>query len=194
MTNDDWMIGTAGPLRGALQAEAFRRIQQDGWFDAGMLVLNRMREAYLDNLHRELEVRLCWFVPPRLLFGAFGSAVGYKGGATLAGLPVYPAGPDAPPGLAFALPVCNRDHDCPAHQRPPVSVDHLWVLWAARHSTHLVVRAGEGLPAGWLDQLDGRWYKKGTFVDTVGSARVWPVSKFEVRDDGVIAQVYEVQP
>lgn len=64
---------------------------------------------------------------------------------------------------------------------------------------YVVVRAHSDLPEGFLPpELEGRWFDledipKSLVPQDSGAVAV-PVSRFEQRDDGVVAQVYEVRP
>lgn len=66
----------------------------------------------------------------------------------------------------------------------------------------VVVRPGPGLPAGVLPRhLDGRWFDltRVPLADAAGGHQhsaltAVPSGRFEVRDDGAVAEVYEVHP
>lgn len=73
---------------------------------------------------------------------------------------------------------------------------------------YVVIRAGEGLPPGFLPpHLDGKWFDRRSvpvraakFVGsgnnghvTVSEAVAVPSGRFEVREDGAVAEVWELQ-
>ena len=72
---------------------------------------------------------------------------------------------------------------------------------------YIVVRAAPGLPEGFVPaHLEGRWYDRsqiplgavnvGAFEaagGTVGTAIAEPSGRFEVRDDGAVAEVWEIR-
>lgn len=65
---------------------------------------------------------------------------------------------------------------------------------------YIVVRPASDLPAGFLpDYWDGRWidledlHRRRPAID-VGEAVAIPTGRFEVRDDGAVAEIYEVRP
>lgn len=75
-------------------------------------------------------------------------------------------------------------------------------------SDYVVIRPGLGLPDGFLPpHLDGKWFDKadvplgraaprGTYVAggvSASEAVAVPTGRFEVRDDGAVAEVYEVR-
>lgn len=66
----------------------------------------------------------------------------------------------------------------------------------ARYSNFVVVRPGPALPAGCLPRhLDGMWFDLAKVPLAYGPHRgVKAVAsgRFEVRDDGAVAEVYEV--
>lgn len=78
---------------------------------------------------------------------------------------------------------------------------------------YVVLRAGLDLPDGWMPpEMDGRWYDRSQFPTrgeaeasaarsefvaaggAVAIASAAPTSRFEVRDDGAVAEVWEVRP
>jgi hypothetical protein len=64
---------------------------------------------------------------------------------------------------------------------------------------YIVIRPAPDLPPGFLpSQLDGRWYDGNAIPHgarlQVGGAVAVPTGRFEVRDDGAVAEVYEVRP
>jgi hypothetical protein len=65
---------------------------------------------------------------------------------------------------------------------------------------YVVVRAAPDLPDGFLpDHLEGRWYDLAEMPAAypggpLAHAVAVPVDRFEVRDDGAVAQVWEVRP
>ena len=70
---------------------------------------------------------------------------------------------------------------------------------------HIVLRAGPGLPDGFMPpDMDGRWYDRASFpirgsaeqphLRQAGSPAVAvPTGRFEIRDDGAVAEVWEFQ-
>jgi hypothetical protein len=66
---------------------------------------------------------------------------------------------------------------------------------------YVVIRPGVGLPDGFLPaDLDGRWYDRATIPTvwrpdgpTEGAVAV-PAGRFEYREDGAVAEVWEVRP
>lgn len=70
---------------------------------------------------------------------------------------------------------------------------------APEHPDYVVIRATEDLPAGFLPrELEGRWFDLRGFPlslsDDPGTAVAIPSGRFEVRDDGAVAEVWEVRP
>lgn len=64
---------------------------------------------------------------------------------------------------------------------------------------YVVIRASQDLPAGFLPpQLEGRWFDLKYMpidpTDRPGTAVAIPSGRFEVRDDGAVAEVWEVRP
>ena len=65
---------------------------------------------------------------------------------------------------------------------------------------YVVIRPGAGLPEGFLpEDMDGRWIDRSTLPlpvpgapDVVGAVAV-PTGRFEQRDDGAVAEVFEVR-
>lgn len=62
----------------------------------------------------------------------------------------------------------------------------------------IVIRAGPGLSEGFLPKdLDGRWYNlrdvPQAYKEQESGGVAVPTGKFEVRDDGAIAEVWEIQ-
>jgi hypothetical protein len=68
----------------------------------------------------------------------------------------------------------------------------------ADHADHAVIRAAADLPADFLPpEVEGRWYdlttiRPGEPIPLDGAVAV-PSGRFEVRDDGAVAEVYEVR-
>lgn len=78
------------------------------------------------------------------------------------------------------------------------------------HPDYVVIRPAADLPPGFLPpELDGKWFDaatmpkrfgdpRGNYVTesgvTVGEAVAIPSGRFEVRDDGAVAEVWEVRP
>jgi hypothetical protein len=64
----------------------------------------------------------------------------------------------------------------------------------------VVIRAAADLPAGFLpSQMEGRWYDVTGWRPCrgpigIGSAVAVPLGRFEVSEDGAVAEVYEVRP
>lgn len=65
---------------------------------------------------------------------------------------------------------------------------------------YIVVRAAPGLPTGFLPpSLDGKWFDRSQLPEICGAYR-WgdavavASGRFEVREDGVLAEVFEVRP
>ncbi|PZG16486.1 hypothetical protein C1I95_17595 [Micromonospora craterilacus] len=66
---------------------------------------------------------------------------------------------------------------------------------AADEPDYVVVRPHPDLPAGFLPpDLDGRWFDRSALRLGSGTAVAVPSGRFEVRDDGAVAEVYEVRP
>jgi hypothetical protein len=65
---------------------------------------------------------------------------------------------------------------------------------------YVVIRPHPDLPAGFLPpSLDGKWFDRSTLPfgfasGTSGTAVAVPSGRFEVRDDGAVAEVYKVRP
>jgi hypothetical protein len=66
---------------------------------------------------------------------------------------------------------------------------------------YIVVRPAADLPPGFLPSaLDGKWFDREmvkyavSFTAYPGSAVAVPSGRFEVRDDGAVAEVWEVRP
>jgi DNA-binding transcriptional regulator PaaX len=60
-----------------------------------------------------------------------------------------------------------------------------------------VIRPAPDLPAGFLPaEWDGRWVNLATMRQGpgLGQAVAVPVGRFETRDDGAVAEVWEVRP
>lgn len=106
----------------AMQLHAAAVLKASGWFQQGLMMLERLREAnFVDD-------ELCWYIPT----GVLGHEVMLKG-ATLLGLPVHEATSSCPPGIGIPLPVCTRGRDCKAHTEPPRQAEQLWLQWAKLH-------------------------------------------------------------
>lgn len=63
------------------------------------------------------------------------------------------------------------------------------------YARYIVVRPGPGLPAGYLPPgLDGTWFEPPgePYVEHDGGAVAVASGRYEVRDDGELAEVYEV--
>lgn len=66
-------------------------------------------------------------------------------------------------------------------------------------SDYIVIRAAADLPEGFLpDRLDGMWFDldqvdRSSSLNLSGAVAV-PSGRFEVRDDGAVAEVWEVRP
>lgn len=64
----------------------------------------------------------------------------------------------------------------------------------------MVVRAAEDLPPGFLPAaIEGTWYDTTLLPEGVGKFEMGdgiavPTGRFEIRDDGAVAEVYEVRP
>lgn len=106
----------------AMQLRAQAILQASGWFEQGIMLLDRIRTSMVltDDV-------LCWYIPA----GVLGEES--LKGATLWGLPIYEATAGTPPGIGFPLPVCSRNPKCTAHVEPPREVTHLWTRWARQH-------------------------------------------------------------
>ena len=107
----------------ALQAQARTLLQQDGWFTAGLELLDRMELA---NIPRE---GWCWYIPR----GALGPVQAFFTATTLVDLPVHEVPAGVPLGLGRALPRCNRQPDCPAHPEPSAALEGQWMHWMDQH-------------------------------------------------------------
>ena len=64
---------------------------------------------------------------------------------------------------------------------------------------YIVIRRGAGLPESFhLGDLEGRWFDlrdpRAWALEWVGEAVAVPTGRCEVRDDGAVAEVYEVRP
>ncbi|MGW4422554.1 hypothetical protein [Streptosporangium sp. NPDC004631] len=70
---------------------------------------------------------------------------------------------------------------------------------------YIVIRPSADLPDGFLpDRLNGRWFDRaemsigpdddGEMVARLGGAVAVPAGRFESREDGAVAEVYEVRP
>jgi hypothetical protein len=78
---------------------------------------------------------------------------------------------------------------------------------------YVVMRASLDLPDGWMPpEMDGRWYDRSSMPTraeaeaaakrsafraeggTVTTAVAVPAGRFEVRDDGAVAEVWEIRP
>lgn len=64
---------------------------------------------------------------------------------------------------------------------------------------YIVIRPAPDLPPGFLPaHLDGRWYDREDIPWRAGygpnDAVAVPSGRFEVRDDGAVAEVYEIRP
>jgi hypothetical protein len=72
--------------------------------------------------------------------------------------------------------------------------------WFRPKTRYIVLRPAPGLPPGWMpDHLDGMWYEPDkdwwdgpSTVD--GDAKGRATGRYERRDDGYLAEVYEVGP
>lgn len=66
---------------------------------------------------------------------------------------------------------------------------------------YVVIRPAPGLPNGFLPpHWDGRWIDRATVPEcyaspdpSMSTATAVPTGRFEVRDDGVVAEVFEVR-
>lgn len=65
---------------------------------------------------------------------------------------------------------------------------------------YIVVRAAPNLPPGFLPRgLDGKWFDRATLPEQHGPYQ-WGDSvavatgRFEARDDGAVAEVFEIRP
>lgn len=64
----------------------------------------------------------------------------------------------------------------------------------------IVVRPAPDLPPGFLPRdLDGRWYDRRELPEMYGpfgsgDGVAVPTGRFEFRDDGAVAEIYEVRP
>ena len=65
-------------------------------------------------------------------------------------------------------------------------------------ANYIVVRPATDLPPGFLPpEMDGRWFDVEQLPPAwgdLGMAVAVPSGRFEVRDDGAVAEVYEVRP
>ena len=65
---------------------------------------------------------------------------------------------------------------------------------------YIVVRAAPDLPPGFLPRgLDGKWFDRATLPEQYGpyqwgDAVAAATGRFETRDDGAVAEVFEVRP
>jgi hypothetical protein len=70
---------------------------------------------------------------------------------------------------------------------------------------YVVIRAAADLPAGFMPaDLNGKWFDRSTLPSWVrvdgatrnvdGGAVAVPTERFEVRDDGAVAEVFEFRP
>lgn len=62
---------------------------------------------------------------------------------------------------------------------------------------YVVIRAAADLPDGFLpERLNGRWFDLAEVRQGfgVGDAVAVPSGRFETRDDGAVAEVWEVRP
>lgn len=65
---------------------------------------------------------------------------------------------------------------------------------------YIVVRPASGLPPGFLPpRLDGTWFDRSTLPEQYGpyqwgDAVAIATGRFETRDDGAVAEVFEVRP
>lgn len=62
---------------------------------------------------------------------------------------------------------------------------------------YVVVRASPDLPDGFIPpDLDGKWFDRATLPVSFaqGTAVAVPSGRFEVRDDGAVAEVWELRP
>lgn len=63
----------------------------------------------------------------------------------------------------------------------------------------VVIRPAPGLPPGFFPpELDGKWFDRESFPTRVGppvehAVTPVPTGRFEYRDDGAVAEVYEVR-
>lgn len=64
-----------------------------------------------------------------------------------------------------------------------------------------VLRPAAGVSSGWLGDFHGRWYdlrdvpfRHFDATPTPGQAVATPTDRLEVREDGAVAQVWEVRP
>lgn len=75
-------------------------------------------------------------------------------------------------------------------------------MTTGREPDHVVIRPAADLPAGFLpSRLDGLWLDRAGLSQvgagqtaTQGGAVAVPSGRFESRDDGAVAEVYEVRP
>ena len=65
---------------------------------------------------------------------------------------------------------------------------------------YIVVRAAPDLPPGFLSPgMDGKWFDRSMIPEGVGTygwrdSVAIATGRFEVRDDGAVAEVFEVRP
>lgn len=64
---------------------------------------------------------------------------------------------------------------------------------------YVVLRAHPDLPAGFLpERMEGLWLDKSLVPFSIGHsgsvAVAVPIGEFEYRDDGAVAEIYEVRP
>jgi hypothetical protein len=67
-----------------------------------------------------------------------------------------------------------------------------------RTPDYIVLRHGLDIPREyWAEHLEGRWYDAGTVLvgksKSIGQAVAEPAGRFEVRDDGAVAEVWEIR-
>jgi hypothetical protein len=71
--------------------------------------------------------------------------------------------------------------------------------WFRPKTRYIVLRPAPGMPPGWMpDHLDGMWYDRDedrSYHPQTGAAAVGRATgRYERRDDGCLAEVYEVGP
>jgi len=70
--------------------------------------------------------------------------------------------------------------------------------WFRPVTRYIVFRAAPGLPHGFMPpHLDGQWIDRpadSAYSSSPGTARAIPTGRYERREDGLLAEVYEVQP
>lgn len=64
---------------------------------------------------------------------------------------------------------------------------------------YIVIRAAADLPAGFLPpEMEGKWFDRAELRaekwDGPAEAVAVPATRFETREDGKVAEVYEVRP